>query len=298
MEYFVSGKGFLGAKNPSIRNTSVIIIPYGLENTVSYGKGTANGPREIIKASHQVELYDEELGDEPYKRVGIRTIKEKKVPQNNTEALKLLEKTVDEVLALGMFPFILGGEHTITAGSIKPFIKEFEELTVVHFDAHADLRDKYEGKKLSHACTMRRCLDYKNVNIVSIGIRNISPSEAEFAKNNRKRVKIFWAKDKVGSQLKDIVKQIKDKVVYISFDLDVFDSSLMAATGTPEPGGLFWNETIEIIKAVAKNSFVVGADITELAPIKNFHSYNFLAAKLCYKTISYIFSKELTDEES
>ena len=94
------------------------------------------------------------------------------------------------------------------------------------------------------------------------------------------------------------MKQIKDKVVYISFDLDVFDSSLMAATGTPEPGGLFWNETIEIIKAVAKNSFVVGADITELAPIKNFHSYNFLAAKLCYKTISYIFSKELTDEES
>ena len=98
MVYFVSGKGFLGAKNPSIRNTSVIIIPYGLENTVSYGKGTAKGPREIIKASHQVELYDEELGDEPYKRVGIRTIKEKKVPQNNTEALKLLKKTVKQII--------------------------------------------------------------------------------------------------------------------------------------------------------------------------------------------------------
>ena len=138
---FLSNKnGFLGIDNKFSFKEKAIVIPFGLEKTVSYGGGTKNGPKEIIKASHQVELYDEELGYEPYKRVGIRTIKEKKVPQNNTEALKLLEKTVDEVLALRMFPFILGGEHTITAGSIKSLIKEFEELTVVHFDAHADLR--------------------------------------------------------------------------------------------------------------------------------------------------------------
>ncbi|MBT89054.1 MAG: agmatinase [Spirochaetales bacterium] len=289
MEYLISGQGFLGIRNPSIKDTHVIVVPYGLENTVSYGKGTANGPREIIKASHQVELYDEELGYEPYNTVGIRTIKAKKVPQNNTEALKLLGETVDEISELGKFPFILGGEHTITAGSIQPFAKKFDKLTVVHFDAHADLRNSYEGRRLSHACTIRRCLDYKNVNIVSIGIRNISREEAGFAKKNKERVRIFWAKDKIDSQLKEIVKQIKDNNVYISFDLDVFDSSLMAATGTPEPGGLFWNEAIETIKAVTLNSNILGADITELAPIKGLHSYNFLAARLCYKIISYIF---------
>ena len=291
MQYIASNKGFLGIKNPSIKDTRVIIVPYGLENTVSYGKGTSNGPKEIIRASHQVELYDEELGYEPHNEIGIRTMKPKKMPKNNPAALKLLEQTVDEIWKLGKFPFVLGGEHTITSGSIRPFVNNLEKLTIVHFDAHADLRNSYEGRKLSHACAIRRCLDYKNVDIVSIGIRNISREEFGFAEENGKRVKIFWAKDKISSRLKEIVKQIKGKNVYISFDLDVFDPSLMAATGTPEPGGLFWNETIDILKAVIRNSEVFGVDVNELAPIKGFHSYNFLAAKLCYKIISYRFHR-------
>ena len=159
----------------------------------------------------------------------------------------------------------------------------------MHFDAHADLRDSYNGEKFSHASAIRRCLDYKNVSLISFGIRNISKTEIPFLKKNSKRIKIFWAKDKLNWSLKKFKKLIKNKNVYLTFDVDGFDSSIMPATGTPEPGGLFWDETLNIIKIAAKNSNIVGADVNELAPIKNFNSYNFLVAKLVYKILAYRF---------
>ena len=159
----------------------------------------------------------------------------------------------------------------------------------MHFDAHADLRESYNGNKYSHASAIRRCLDYKNVSIISFGIRNISAGEINYLKKNKKRIKVFWAKDKDKWNLNLFKKLIKNKKVYLTFDVDGFDSSIMPATGTPEPGGLFWNETIKIIKIASKNSKIVGADINELAPIKGFDSYNFLTAKLAYKILAYIF---------
>ena len=167
-------------------------------------------------------------------------------------------------------------------------------MLLLHFDAHADLRQSYNGEKFSHASAIRRCLDYKNVSVISFGIRNISQSEIPYLRKNSSRIKIFWAKDKINWNLFNFKNMIKNKNVYLTFDVDGFDSSIMPATGTPEPGGLFWDETLNIIKIAAKNSNIVGADINELAPIKGFNSYNFLVAKLAYKILSYKFlSKQL-----
>ncbi len=289
LEFLKNKDGFLGIDNKIKFKEKVVVVPFGLEKTVSYGGGTKNGPKEIIKASHQVELYDEELNYEPHKKIGIKTLKPFKIDKNINKALKKISLINENILNKKKFPLVLGGEHSITPGCIIPFTKKFKNICLLHFDAHADLRESYLGEKFSHASAIRRCLDYKNVSLISFGIRNISKGEIPFLKKNSKRINIFWAKDKKKWNLNTFKKMIKNKTVYLTFDVDGFDSSIMPATGTPEPGGLFWNESIEIIKIAAKNSNIVGADINELAPIKGFNSYNFLVAKLAYKILAYKF---------
>ena len=287
MKYLSPKKGFLGIDAEQSITPQVIVVPFGLEKTVSYGGGTKNGPKEIIKASHQVELFDEELNKEPYKEIGIKTLKPFSIKSKIKSALDQLSKINEDILSSEKFPLVFGGEHSITPGSIKPFAKKYDEITLLHFDAHADLRESYNGEKFSHASAIRRCLDHKNVSIISFGIRNISESEIPFLKKNKSRINIFWAKDKFKWDLIKFKKLIKNKTVYLTFDVDGLDSSIMPATGTPEPGGLLWDETLNIIKIAAKNSNIVGADINELAPIKGFNSYNFLVAKLAYKILTY-----------
>ena len=289
LEFLKNKDGFLGIDNKTKFKEKVVVVPFGLEKTVSYGGGTKNGPKEIIKASHQVELYDEELNYEPHKKIGIKTLKPFKIDKNINKALKKISLINENILNKKKFPLVLGGEHSITPGCIIPFTKKFKNICLLHFDAHADLRESYLGEKFSHASAIRRCLDYKNVSLISFGIRNISEGEIPFLKKNSKRINIFWAKDKKKWDLNTFKKMIKNKTVYLTFDVDGFDSSIMPATGTPEPGGLFWNESLEIIKIAAKNSNIVGADINELAPIKGFNSYNFLVAKLAYKILAYKF---------
>jgi len=289
MDYLAQKKGFLGYEADTKIKNKVVVIPFGLEKSVSYGRGTKNGPKEIIKASHQVELFDEELNKEPYKSIGIKTLKPFPIKKNLKLAIDQLGKINEKIISDNKFPLVLGGEHSITPGSIKPFTKKYKELILLHFDAHADLREEYNDEKFSHACAIKRCLDFKNVKVVSIGIRNLSISEMKFYNNNKKRIKIFWGKDKYKWNLKKITNMFLNKNVYITFDVDVFDSSIMPATGTPEPGGLHWEDVIPIIRDVCKKANVVGADINELAPIKNFDSYNFLVAKLAYKILSYTF---------
>ena len=289
MNYLSNKKGFLGIDNKFNFREKVVVVPFGLEKTVSYGGGTKNGPKEIIKASHQVELYDEELHCEPYKKIGIKTLKPFKINKNIKKALKQISDINEKILNKKLFPITFGGEHSITPGCINPFVKKYKKLCLLHFDAHADLRESYNGSKFSHASAMKRCLDYKNVSIISFGIRNISASEIPCLKKNYSRINIFWAKDKMKWNLNKFKKMIKGKTVYLTFDVDGLDSSIMPATGTPEPGGLLWDETLNIIKIASKNSNIVGADINELAPIKGFNSYNFLVAKLAYKILSYKF---------
>tara|TARA_Y100000992_G_scaffold292110_1_gene249264 strand:+ start:1044 stop:1925 length:882 start_codon:yes stop_codon:yes gene_type:complete len=289
MNYLPQKKGFLGYEAEIKMDNNVVIVPFGLEKTVSYGKGTRYGPEEIIKASHQVELFDEELKKEPYKSIGIKTLKPFKIKNNIKDAITQLSNLNKEIIINNKFPFILGGEHSITPGAIKPFAEKYEELVLLHFDAHADLRDEYNGEKFSHASAIKRCLDFKNVKVISFGIRNLSIDEMNFYEKNKDRINIFWSKDKEKWNMDDIKKNFLNKNVYITFDVDSFDSSIMPATGTPEPGGLFWYETLNIIKTVCKSANIVGADINELAPIKNFTSYNFLVAKLIYKILAYTF---------
>ena len=289
MKYLLNKNGFLGIDNNVNFKENVVIVPFGLEKTVSYGGGTKNGPKEIIIASHQVELFDEELNKEPYKEIGIKTLKPFPIKKKINSALDQLSKINEKLIMNNKFPMVFGGEHSITPGAIKPFAKKYNKITILHFDAHADLRESYNGEKFSHASAIKRCLDYANVNVVSFGIRNLSKAEMEYFENNKDRIEIFWAKDKKEWDLTKLQKLFKDKNVYITFDVDGFDSSIMPATGTPEPGGLFWDDVLPIIKKVCQISNIVGADVNELAPIKNFNSYNFLVAKLAYKILSYTF---------
>ena len=289
MEYLSQKKGFLGYDANQNIDHKVVVVPFGLEKTVSYGGGTRNGPKEIIKASHQVELFDEELNNEPYRKIGIKTLKPFLIKKNINQALKQLSQINKKIISNNKFPLVFGGEHSITPGSINPFVNKYSEITLLHFDAHADLRESYQGEKFSHASAIKRCLDFKNVKVVSFGIRNLSKPEMDFYNNNKDRITIFWGKDKKNWDLSQIKSFFKNKTVYITFDVDGFDASIMPATGTPEPGGLLWEDVLPIIKKVCQISNVVGADINELAPIKNFDCYNFLVAKLAYKILAYTF---------
>lgn len=268
-------------------NARAWIIPFGLEASVSYEGGTAKGPQAILDASPELEYFDEVFWCEPFRHYGIATMRAPSIARPLSAALDQVETLVEASLEAGKFPLVLGGEHSLSAGSIRPFARRHERLTILQFDAHADLRDGYDGEHFSHAAAMRRCLDHPNVRLVSVGIRNISAEEIPFLEANEERIQIFWAKDKAHWSADLIARAVGDGPVYISFDLDGLDSSLMPATGTPEPGGLFWDETMDILSGVARNADIVGADVNELAPRPGLHACDFLAAKLSYKILSH-----------
>ncbi len=292
-DLMASEVGFLGLPTEdavSYEKAKAVIIPFGLEGSVSYGGGTEKGPAAMIEASHQVELFDEDLWCEPYRDYGVVTLVEEQVDGSNIPtALEILARQTAAVLNDGKFPFVFGGEHSITPGAIRPFTEKFNDLIVLHFDAHADLRDGYEGEHYSHAAALRRVLDHPTLPIVSVGIRNISAEEIPFLDANKHRITIHWGKDRDQWSIEDIVAPLVGRNIYLTFDLDGFDSSLMPATGTPEPGGFFWSDAMGIIKAAAKVGKIVGADINELAPIDGLNAPNFLAAKLAYKILNYSF---------
>jgi agmatinase len=284
--------GFLGLDPEDVAGPDrpkAVVIPFGLEATVSYGGGTSKGPAAMIAASHQVELFDEEHWCEPVEAFRLETWEEPAIPKKTEDALDLLASLTGKALEENAFPLAFGGEHSITPGALRPFLERYPDLALLHFDAHADLRDGYEGEHYSHAAAIRRCLDAPDLSVVSIGIRNISTSEIPFLEANRHRIHMHWAKDKPNWDVEDIVAPLKGRPVYVTFDLDGFDASLMPATGTPEPGGLFWNDVIPILKRAAEVSSWVGADVNELAPKPELHACDFLAAKLAYKVLGYRF---------
>lgn len=256
-----------------------VVVPTPYEKTTSYGQGTKSGPSAICEASLQVELYDEELGKEVYEK-GIATLKP-------VLDLDKLEKTIGKILTGKKFPIILGGEHTISAPSVRACKKYYKNLSVVHFDAHADLRDEFEGTKLSHACVMRRVVEAK-IPIVQIGIRNHSLEEACFIKEaglNRP----FYANEIYSSNYwMDEALKLLSSDVYLSFDVDVFDGSIIPSTGTPEPGGMNWFQVVAFFKKLATEKNVIGADFVELAPVKGNSGPDFTIAKLIYKLIGYL----------
>lgn len=265
-----------------------VVIPFGLEASVSYGSGTKAGPQAILDASQQLELYDPEFGREVYADYGIAALREPAIAKPLSKALSQLEGLVDAVLDLGKFPFVLGGEHSLTAGAIRPYARRYKDLVVLQFDAHADLRDGFQGEHFSHASAMRRVLDNPGVSLISVGIRAVSKPEVEFYEANRDRISIHWGHEQARWNLEEILAPLKGRPVYITFDIDGLDASVMPATGTPTPEGLSFPVALEILRrACATAGQVVGADLVELAPIKGFHAYDFTAALLAYKMLSY-----------
>jgi agmatinase len=293
IEYLPIQDGFLGIKEKYFETgeEKVVFVPFGLESSMTYGHGTRVGPRAILKASHQIEPFDEEHWCEVYRNIGIETLKENTVPPYSNEALDEIEQITDKILSQDKFPFILGGEHSITAGAIRPFIKKYPDLAILHFDAHAGLQTIEDGESISQASVLRRVMQYPISKLISFGVRNISVGEVEFYENNKDTININFAKDKANWDIEKIIAPLKGKDIYLTFDVDGFDSSIMQATGTPEPGGILYNEALDIIRAASKVGNIVGADIMELSPIKGMHSCDFLVAKLAYKILGYIFKK-------
>ena len=294
LDYLPAEQSFLDparadAADPA--SARAIVIPFGLEASVSYGGGTAAGPQAILAASQQLELYDDELGREPYLEYGAAVIRETKIARPINAALDQLAGTVEAVLAAGKFPFVLGGEHSLTAGAIRPFAARHKDLVVLQFDAHADLRDGYLGEHFSHASAMRRVLDHPGVSLVSVGIRAVSTPEVEFYDANRNRIAIHWAKDQARWNVEEIVKPLAGRPVYVTFDIDALDAAIMPATGTPTPGGLGYWQALAILRRACAVGNVVGADLVEFAPIKGFHAYDYTAAAIAYKMLSYALAK-------
>lgn len=282
---------FLGIpeKYTDLGKSRFLILPIPYEGTSSYKSGTRNGPQAIINASKQVEFYDEEQKTEPYRK-GICTLDELEPDASNPE--KMVEKiygTAKNLIDKRRILIGLGGEHTITIGLVKAFKEKYKDLSVLQLDAHADLRDSYQGSKYSHACVMKRINEF--CDYVGVGIRSVSKAEASFVK--KERIKIFSARDiKNEPEFTDEVSNLLSQNLYITFDLDFFDPSIMPAVGTPEPGGLLWQETLGLLRKVIENKNLVGLDLVELSPLPGIIAPDFLAAKLLYKIIGYISAKD------
>lgn len=264
---------------------TVLPIPY--EQTTTYVRGTRYGPQAILEASHQVELYDEELDLEPYE-VGIHTASDLDLSASPQQALEEIYRTVSDVLKRGKIPVALGGEHTLTIGVVRPLAEVYDGLTVLQLDAHADLRDEYFNSKLNHACTARRLLEHGPV--IQAGVRSMSKPEADYVREHN--LKVFYTQQVRGKEGREEVVSRLSNDVYVTVDLDVFDPGIMPAVGAPEPGGLDWYDVLGLIRAVSQRSRIVGFDVVELCPQSGNIAPNFLAAKLVYKVIGYIVASD------
>jgi len=283
----VTPYNFGGLEGQTFAQAKVVVLPVPYDGTVSYGNGTCEGPDAIIESSRHMELYDMELDCEPYK-TGIFTEKFLPVQKLSAEKMfRVVEKKYGELMAKNKFVVMLGGEHSISPAVTVPLQKKYPDLSILQWDAHADLRNLWEGTKFSHACAMRRFHE-KTKQIVQVGIRSMSVEEADFIKKNKIRKNIFTPAE---FNVQKILSRL-DRNVYITIDLDGFDPSVLPATGTPEPGGQNWQEFLTLMRAVFNKKNVVGFDVVELAPIKNQPASDFLAALAVYKLIGYKFNKK------
>jgi len=286
-------KNFLmiSSKYSSYQNSKIVVLSAPLEKTVSYGKGTSLGPKEIIEASHYVEFYDEETDRELCFEKGICTLEElnlKKV--SHKKSIELIEKNVLKLIEDDKFVITLGGEHSLSFAPIAAHCKKYKDLSILQIDAHSDLRDSYEGSYLSHASVMKRVFEI-NPNIVQVGIRAQCIEESNFIKENK--INTFYARNiRLGKHGADWINNVVDKLndnVYITFDVDGLDPSVIPSAGTPEPGGLMWDETLDLLKKVGETKNIVGFDVVELSYDKLNKISSFNTAKLTYKLLNYSF---------
>jgi len=289
----VPGGDFLGLdeRHSSFDGSRVLVLPVPLEATVSWGGGTARGPGAIIDASQQVELYDREHDAEPALDYGVHTLDALTLPAGAEQAVAEIAAAVASAARTGKLVVVLGGEHTISAGVSRGMLDAHPgPLTVVQLDAHCDLRDEYEGSRYSHACVARRMLDDPRVEqLLQLGIRSLDIEEARFARERRDRVRVWYAEDVHADRWRDELRdRVRGRRVHLTIDVDGLDPSIVPATGTPEPDGLTWAQTLDIIRTTAAGARVVAVDCVELAPRPGQHAADFAVAKLVYKTITYV----------
>ena len=289
-------KNFLAIEEEfsSYERSRAVVLPIPYEHTVSYGGGTKDGPDALLEASHYVELYDEETQREIYKEFGVATLPPIEFGNaSDADALEQIYQAVKAPLHDGKFVLSLGGEHTISQATIAAHAELYNNLSVLQFDAHSDLRAEYQGNKFSHASVMARVCEYIDPQrIVQAGIRAQCIEEAEFIR--RKGITTLYAHEIRTGKYTKLLKYWDDYVlehltpnVYVTFDVDGFDPSIMPATGTPEPNGLFWQEVMTLLKKLGTKCNVVGCDIVELAPMQGLHHPNLTAAKLASKMLNY-----------
>ena len=271
--------------------SAALILPIPYEGTVSYGHGTAEGPRAIIQASQQVELYDRDLDDEPALTYGIHTLAAlAPVVSGPADMVAAIAACAEEHLRSGKLLVGLGGEHTVSAGIARALRAAHGDFVMVQIDAHSDLRDEYESSPYSHASVARRVFDM-GATIAQLGIRSVCREEIELIRAERERLHVFFAEDvHAGGHLAALADIVRGRSVFLTIDLDGLDPALVPATGTPEPGGLSWAQTLDIVRTVTDEASVVAIDCVELAPIAGQHTSDFLAAKLVYKVIGLVLS--------
>lgn len=272
-----------------LSKAEIVLIPVPYDGTSTWQKGADKGPEAFLEASENMELYDIETNSEVYKN-GVylaEAVTENASPEAMVNAVHHITK---EYIKKNKFVTLFGGEHSISIGSIRAFNECFTDLTILHIDAHADLRKTYDGTPYNHACAVYEAS--KTTNLVQVGIRSMDQSELA----NMDEEKTFFAHDMAMDDfwMDKVIEQLGD-TVFITFDLDALDPSIMPATGTPEPGGLLWYETLEFLKRVFEEKNVVGFDLVELCPNENHPASNFVAAKLYYKMLSYKFMEENSD---
>jgi len=277
--------GGLEPQYESLDNAAFVVVPVPYDLTSTYQSGARRGPAAILEASGNMELYDEELGKETF-RAGIHTAAFLEAKACGPEAMvRAVRERIHNIVALNKIPVMLGGEHSLSPGAVEAVRERYPDLTVLHFDAHADLRDTYQGSPYSHACAGRRMAEL--CPLVQVGIRSLSFEEAGFLK--QASVKTFFAHNMFKNT--DWLKRIGECLrgdLYISIDLDVLDPAYMPATGTPEPDGLSWRQLLDIIQSVTARCHVRGFDVVELAPIPGLVAPDFLAAKLIYRIMGYL----------
>jgi agmatinase len=273
-------------EHSAYEGSSVAVLPVPFERTTSYGRGTVDGPEAILRASQQVELFEEQLQREPY-RLGIATLPAFVPPPVDLgEALDAVRREAQEHLSAGKFLVTLGGEHSLTAAAVRAARGVVGELGVVQFDAHADLRESYEGTPHSHASVMRRLVE-EGMATLGVGIRALSREECELIGKHSYPTLWGWQLEGGRERFRSLLKSLPRRV-YLTFDVDYFDPSLMAATGTPVPGGGLWYPTLEMLRDLFHAKEVVAMDVVELAPVPGLHACDFLAASLIYKCLAYL----------
>lgn len=284
--------GIEEAKFSDFEQAHILIFPVAYEGTVSYGVGTGKGAEAIINASRNMELYDEETDTEVYK-VGIHTLEEFAPRETPAVMIQALYEQTTELLRTKKFLCMLGGEHSVSAPVIRAHNEKFHNISILQIDAHADLRDEYDGTPHSHASIMARTVKDLKIPAVQVGIRSISAEEAR-SLDYLPQTKIFWAKDIVGHTdwIDEAIESLTENV-YLTIDIDGLDPSLVPTTGTPEPGGLGWYEVLTLIRRLAEKRRIIGMDLVEFSKTENSDAPAFLCAKLVYKSLSYIFQNEL-----